>query len=202
MGRSQVDCPDAPLQFHRVQFDLLVSLFDRPQVERRPRNLVHDRHGEAEPREIDGLEIAPAGVAPIDAQVLEDLGPEVAEPALVLFAAERAADASERPSRQARRAEPSACGKRARPENAGAGRSYRSSRGDRLPLAPRLRVRAVVDAHHGDRAGRRANKSAQVAADALRIDNTRVANPVDLMKFEALMGSILAGAVLGNSQIG
>src|SRR4029079_15630555 len=55
----------------QVQLDFLVAALLRPEVQRRARDLVDDRDGQAQPCEVDGLQVVPAGLARIDAQMGE-----------------------------------------------------------------------------------------------------------------------------------
>src|SRR5207237_10585847 len=86
----------------KVQFNLLVPALARPEIERRPRDLVDDGDGTAEPGEIDGFKIVLARVARVDAQVIVRGRVEISELPLVLFAASRAQQATEWPRGQAR----------------------------------------------------------------------------------------------------
>ena len=60
------------LQPDEIQLDLLVSVFARPEVQRRRRHFVHQRIGQAQTREIHRLQIVPAAVARVHAHVIED----------------------------------------------------------------------------------------------------------------------------------
>jgi hypothetical protein len=59
------------LQAYQIQFNFFVAVLARPDVERRARDLVDERHGDAEPCQIDRLEIAAARVTGVDAQMIQ-----------------------------------------------------------------------------------------------------------------------------------
>src|SRR6185295_10371987 len=63
------------LQPEQIGAHLRVPILRRPQTERNRRQLVHHRHGAAVFRQIDRLDVMAAGVAGLDADVLELLGP-------------------------------------------------------------------------------------------------------------------------------
>src|SRR5207248_2798306 len=93
-----------PSQSDQVQLDLRVAVFARPDVERRARDFVDERHGEPEPREVDAFQIVTAGVAGVDTKMIEIGGVEVSELAFVFFAAADAQHAADRPFGEAGRA--------------------------------------------------------------------------------------------------
>jgi hypothetical protein len=97
--------PQAKTQAQLVHLDFLVAALDRPHVERAGRDLIDEWNGDTESGQIDGLEIAPARVAGVDAKVVELGGDEIAELALIFFGAVRAEDPPPRPVRRARRAD-------------------------------------------------------------------------------------------------
>src|SRR5213594_3615883 len=74
-----------PSQSDQVQLDLRVAVFARPDVERRARDFVDERHGDTEPRQIDAFQVMLTGVARVDAKVIERGRVEVRELPLVLF---------------------------------------------------------------------------------------------------------------------
>src|SRR5512144_3027661 len=85
----------------QVQLDLLVAVVSRPEIERGRRGFVHERCGQAEPRQIDGLRIAMTDIARVDPQVIVFRRVEVLRPALVLLTAMRALHSIEAPRREA-----------------------------------------------------------------------------------------------------
>src|ERR1044071_6448874 len=100
-AKSEDDCS----QPHEVQLDLRVAVFVRPHVERGGGDLVDDGDGEAEPRQVNALEVVPAGVTGFHADVVVRGRVKVAEHRGALLPAVDAQDAAERPHVQARRAE-------------------------------------------------------------------------------------------------
>src|SRR4029079_11558753 len=72
-----------------------------PAVELRPGYLVNERHPQAQPCEVHRFHVAPAGVARVDAQVIDGGRVEVSQLALVLFTAVDAKTAPHRPRRKA-----------------------------------------------------------------------------------------------------
>src|SRR5438093_12190640 len=55
----------------QVQLDLLVPMVARPQIERRPRHFIDQRHGESQPRQVDALDVSAAGFAAVNPQMIE-----------------------------------------------------------------------------------------------------------------------------------
>src|SRR5204862_1032027 len=82
-------------------FDLLVPVFARPRVERRPGDFIHDGDGDAEASQVDAFEVVAARVACLDALVIEYRRMKISELALVFLSAVRAEHTSKRPRREA-----------------------------------------------------------------------------------------------------
>src|ERR671912_2273789 len=88
-----------------VQLDLRVAVLARPHVQRRRRDFVHQRDGEAEPRQVNSLDVMQAGVAGFDSDVLELRRLKITELRRSLLAAVSTDDTPERPGGEARRAD-------------------------------------------------------------------------------------------------
>ena len=77
-------------------------MIDRPQIERRARYLVHDRHGDPHAREIDGFQIVLARVAGVNTKVIERRRVVVAQTPFVFFPAVGAPDTGKWPRGETR----------------------------------------------------------------------------------------------------
>ena len=92
------------LQTEEVQFDLLVTMLARPCIKRGRSDFVHQRHGKAEPAQVDVLEVVMAAVTGVHSDMIERRRLEVRELALVILAAVWADDTAKRPGCQTTRA--------------------------------------------------------------------------------------------------
>src|SRR5687767_11251674 len=84
-------------QTHQIQLNLRVAVFAGPYVERRCRHFVHQRDGEAEPRQVNPLDVMPASVASFDPDVLVLRRLKISEFRRALLAAACTDDTPERP---------------------------------------------------------------------------------------------------------
>src|SRR5262249_15859661 len=72
-----------------IELNLNVFTIAGPQIERRRRDLVGERHGDAKARQIDALHVVAARIARVDPHVIEGVRLKISELPLVFFAAVR-----------------------------------------------------------------------------------------------------------------
>src|SRR5436189_2453021 len=88
----------------QIQLDLFIPALLRPRVQRRRGDFVDERDGEAEAAEIDAFQVALAGVADLDAHVLQVRPRKITELPLVVLAAGRTDNTSKWPRCETSRA--------------------------------------------------------------------------------------------------
>src|SRR5687767_7888042 len=88
----------------QIQFDFLIAVVARPQIQWSAGHLVHERDRIALASQINRLQIMPARVTRVDTKMIERRGMKVAETMFVFLATLGAPNASERPRGEAGRA--------------------------------------------------------------------------------------------------
>lgn len=94
-----------PLQSDEVQLNLLIPAFRGPEIEGGGRDIIDERNGETEPRQIDSFDVAIASLTRLNSHVRINFGLKVPEFERTLLTARGTNNAPELPRRQTGRAD-------------------------------------------------------------------------------------------------